>query len=57
MEKFIVRLSLFGLAVALLAPVFPLVAVFIPLLMPIFMLLVFITIIVLLVGAIRSVLH
>ncbi len=57
MEKFIVRLSLFGLAVALLAPAFPLVALFIPLLMPIFMLLVFITIIVLLVGAIRSVLH
>ncbi len=57
MEKFIVRLSLFGLVVALLAPAFPLVAVFIPLLMPIFMLLVFITIIVLLVGAIRSVLH
>ena len=57
MEKFIVRLSLFGLAVALLAPAFPLVALLIPLLMLIFLLWIFLTVIVLLVGAIRSVLH
>lgn len=57
MEKFIIRLSLFGLAVLLLAPAFPLVAVLIPLLLSVLMVLAVITVFVLLVGAIRSVLH
>lgn len=55
MEKFIIRLSLFGLAVALLVPVLPLVAVSVPLLMPVFMGIALITALVLLAGAIRSV--
>jgi hypothetical protein len=55
MEKFIVRLSWFGLAVALLAPIFPPLAFLIPVLLITFIIAVLLGGLTLLHGAINAV--